>query len=306
MKNGNQAGIALVIVIWFVALLSLLALGFSKIMRSEALISRNLVESIQAKHLAAAAIEQAIFKLLEEDPAARLTLTNGQSVNFSFGDAKLSYRMQNENGKLNINLVPLELIENLLISLGVEKESAISISHAVEDWRDADDLKQLYGAERADYSDVNILGRPSNAPFRYIYELRHVMGVSADIYDVIAPLLTVYSASDKINPKFASREALQAMPGIDAVQLEDYINARESLTPDDNPDMLPLLTDKDSSLSEEDGPIYTVFGQATLPSGVTATRRLVVWLSDENSGRPYFVLDSGQDYLKTPLGKDLQ
>lgn len=303
-QKGKQAGIALVVIIWFIALLSLLSLGFSKVMRSEALIARNLVESIQAKHLAAAAIEQGIFKLLLQDPAAQMATIKALPVDFSFGDAKLSYRLQDENGKLDINLAAVELIENLLIAVGATKESALSISHAIEDWRDADDFRQLFGAERHDYSDVNMAWVPSNAPFRSIHEVRHVMGVTADIFKMIAPLITVYNASDKINPKFASRALLQAIPGIDAVQLENYILARESFTPEDNPDMLPLLTSIDAALSAETGPIYTIIGQVELASGMTTTRRLVVWLTGETGDSPYFVMDSGQDYPPAAVGRD--
>ena len=302
----RQAGIALVMVIWFIALLSLLALGFSKVMRSEALVARNLVESTRATHLAKAAIEQGIYGLLKQDPVAVRAMISGVPIDSDIGDAKLSYKLQDENGKLDINHAPVELIENLLLSLGLSETTALSISHAVEDWRDEDALKLPFGAETRDYTELNMLWKPSNAPFRNIHEIRHVMGITADIYKMIAPLITVYSASDRINPKFASPVLLGAIPGIDIPELENYIDARASLMDDDNPDVLPMLTSVESSLSEQTGPVYSIFGRAELPSGTVATRSLVVWLSNETLEHPYFILDSGDDDPSPNSGKDAQ
>ena len=300
----KRAGMALVMILWFIALLSLLALGFSKAIRTDTLVARNLVDSIRAKHLAAAAVEKGIHGLINLDKAVFNTLISGDSIEFSIADAKLFFTLQDENGKLDINHSPIELIENLLLTQGVVEDTALAISHAVGDWRDENDLKRLYGAEEREYSDADMGWMPPNAPFQSIREIRHVMGMNADIYKMIAPLITVYGSSEKINPQFTPRALLEAIPGIDTVELENYVEARESLSEEDDPTALPLLTSVESSLSRQAGPIYSVFGRAQLPSGTTATRRLVVWIPEENLDRPYFVLDSGQDYPPPKTGED--
>jgi len=302
--HWKQTGIALVMILWFIALLSLLALGFSKATRTNTLVTRNLVDSIQAKHLAAAAVEKGIHGLVSPDPAVFNRLITGVPYEFSIGDAKLSYLLQDENGKLDINHAPVELIEHLLVSRGVTENEALSISHAVGDWRDENDLKQLHGAEQHEYSDKGMVWMPANAPFRSILEVRHVMGMSSDIYTLIAPLITVYGNSEKINPEFAPRALLEAIPGIDTVELENYLNVRESVVAEEDPAALPLLTSVESALSGQTGPIYSVFGRVQLPSGSLATRRLVVWIPENSLGSPYFVLDSGQDYPPPVAGED--
>ena len=300
----QHAGMALVITLWFIALLALLALGFSNAMRTDILVSRNLVDHIKARHLAAAAVEKGIHSLLNPDQAVLNVLISGASTEFTLGDAELSIRLQDENGKLNINYAPVELIENLLVTLGVEEEAALAISHAVGDWRDEDDLKQLYGAEQREYIDAGMHWMPSNAPFRSIGELRHVMGINPSVYKSIAPLITVYGNSENINPLFASRTLLEAMPDIDTAELQNYIEARQSLSEEQDPTALPPLTSVESLVSEQVGPVYSVFGRAQLRSGTIATRRLVVWIPEENLGRPYFVLDSGLDQPPAKSGED--
>ena len=301
---GKPAGMALVMVLWFIVLLSLLAFGFSRAMRTDTLVTRNLLDNIQAKHFAAAAVEKGIHGLINLEPAVFAALTKGASIELSMGDAKLSFMLQDENGKLDINHASHEQIEQLLLSQGVADDTALALTDAIDDWRDENDLKQLHGAEQQDYAAAGMLWMPSNAPFRSIREVRHVMGMNTEIYAAIAPLITVYGNSEKINPQFAPRPVLQAIPGIDAVELENYVSARESLAEDEDPAALPLLTSVESLVSGQVGPVFSVFGRAQLPSGTLATRRLVVWIPEENLGRPYFVLDAGQEYPPQKSGEE--
>jgi len=302
---SKQSGIALVMVLWFIALLSLLALGFSKTIRTDTMVARNLVGSTQAKHLAAAAVEKGIEGLLNLEPAVLSALISGAPIESSIGDARVGYILQDENGKLDINNAPVELIESLLLGLGHTQETARSLAHAIDDWRDEDDARHQHGAEQREYSAAEMSWMPSNAPFRSIQELRHVMGISADIYRNLAPLITVYGSSDKINPLYSAPALLKTIPDIDTAELENYIDARESLLAEEDPAALPLLTSVESFVSGQAGPVYTVFGRAELPSGMVATRRLVVWIPEQDLGRPYFVLDSGQEYPR-PTGEDAE
>ena len=299
-----QAGIALVMVLWFIVLLSLLALSFSRTTRTDALLTRNLVDTVRAKYLAAGAIEKGIQGLLNQNPTVLDALISGAWLELDMDGTRTRYMLQDENGKLDINHAPVELIEHLLRTLGVEEALALSISHAVADWRDENDLSQLYGAEQRDYSAAGMQWMPANAPFRNVREMQQVMGVTPEIYAMIAPLITVYGTSEKINPQFASRALLEAIPGIDTVELENYIAARESLLESDGPVSLPLLTSAAHLTSGQAGPVYSVFGVAELASGTLATRRLIVWIPEDDQGQPYFVLDVGEGFPQPPGGKE--
>ncbi len=56
---------ALVLVLWFVALLSILAIGFSRSVRTEIQIAHNLLEDTRDRHLAEAAVQMGIHELLK-------------------------------------------------------------------------------------------------------------------------------------------------------------------------------------------------------------------------------------------------
>ncbi len=65
---NNQKGIALVIVLWMLALLTIMATGYSRMMRTETMLTANLVRSAQANALAEAGINQAIIELFKPVP----------------------------------------------------------------------------------------------------------------------------------------------------------------------------------------------------------------------------------------------
>jgi hypothetical protein len=67
----EERGMALLLVIWVLALLSLLAAGLTVAARSEAVLVRNREQSAQAQAIAEAGVSLAILGLLEIDPAAQ-------------------------------------------------------------------------------------------------------------------------------------------------------------------------------------------------------------------------------------------
>ncbi len=64
MQSPKQSGIALVIVLWVIALLAVIAVSFTTATRSQGNLVRNLVENAKAEALADAGLYRAIFELL--------------------------------------------------------------------------------------------------------------------------------------------------------------------------------------------------------------------------------------------------
>ena len=64
MQSPNQSGIALVIVLWVIALLAVIAVSFTTATRGQANLVRNLVENAKAEALADAGLYRAIHGLL--------------------------------------------------------------------------------------------------------------------------------------------------------------------------------------------------------------------------------------------------
>lgn len=307
MRYGKkQRGMALVMVLWFIALLSILALGFSKSTRSDINITRNLLDAARAGHLAEAAIEKGIHLLLSAEQEALEPLILGNPASFSLDGVTLTYWIQDENGKVDINQAPAELIEGLLRSIEVTETDMEAVRDAILDWRDADDLRLLKGAESREYREAGREMMPANAPFRDIAELQHVLGITPELYKKLVPHITVHSFSNEINPDVASREVLMALPDVSRSEVDDMILARKEVSDDQPLAVIPGLSGVSNWVSETTGPVYTLRGQAVLPSGALAARKRTIWIPDEQGDTPYYVLNAGPDDSRTDSGEAIE
>ena len=289
---GRQTGVALVTVLWFLVLLSVLGFGFSKSMRMEIKIARNLLDSVHARHLADGAVERGIYELLKPVANEQDAVLLGVPIYFGFDGAKLSFTIRDERGKIDLNRASPELLEGLFLVLGAEPDRATSLADAIVDWRDENDLRQLNGAEEADYQGAGLDIIPSNAPFRSTVELQQVLGMDTQLYNKALPNITVHSFSGNINPQSASQEVLLALPNIDVSQVENYTEERANLSEEDSQLSLPILPDASGLTTDQAGPVYSIEGRVTLASGATTARELTIWIPDRNADVPFYILNS--------------
>ena len=87
------------------------------------------------------------------------------------------------------------------------------IAQSIIDWRDPDTLPRANGAEALDYIKKEKLVLPPNAPFREVSDLLHVNGMTPEIYEEVAPYLTV-RGTGQININNAPEPVLRTLPGI--------------------------------------------------------------------------------------------
>ena len=188
-----DAGIALVAVLWGVLLLSVLAVSFGAGAGREARLARNFLDNSEARSAAGAGVYWAVGELLKPPEERRVT-PNGSTYEIAFAGSRLQVTIQDEAGKVDLNVASPALLAGLMSAAGAGPESSRRIAAAVADWRDADSLRHLDGAERADYEAAG-LPRPKDGPFRLVAELRTVFGVGPELYEAVAPFLTDFATA---------------------------------------------------------------------------------------------------------------
>jgi general secretion pathway protein K len=87
-------------------------------------------------------------------------------------------------------------------------------------------LKRLNGATSQDYHAAGFAYGPRNGPFQSVDELKLVMDMTPELFRRVEPALTVYSGRQFIDPQFAPREALLALPTVNADAAASLIAAR--------------------------------------------------------------------------------
>ena len=269
----QQRGIALIIVLWVITLLSLIAASFVVVMRSDVRLVTNSMGRAKAEAAANAGVQRAMFELFKPINTPERWAADGVSRDWNYQDAAVTITMNDEAGKIDINTASEPLLRGLLQSQGMTPDDAVAMVDAMADWRDTDSLKRLHGAEEAEYVAAGLKYKPANAPFQATEELKLVLGMTPPLYDRIAPLITIYSRQPGVYSQIASRAVLRAIPNVTEEQIDAYIQLREQAR--QAKAAIPIFTAGAAYLSIGSGYITRIRAEAKLPDGANFIREAV-------------------------------
>jgi len=268
----NQEGIALVMVLWVMAILSVVVLEFSFAMRTEVNITKNYKEELQLYGMAQGGVHRAIAELIyKHDPKVqqlRKTLTteeippdkkewvtDGRSYFLPFGQGTCEIKVMSEAGKVNINLVSESMLRKIITLLGLEGEMRDIVVDSILDWKDPDDFYRVNGAENSYYQSLKESYYCKNAYFDSIEELLLVRGVSPALFyggkvgkkeeagekmDQVGlkDIFSIYSPGVQIDINSAAPVVLRVALGIPMDISQKVVKAREEKTFDHQLDLL--------------------------------------------------------------------
>ena len=263
-------------VLWILALLGIIAATFLRETRIETRIARNLLDSASAEALADAGVERAKLGLLDPDDETAWR-ADGTLYEFSLGEGRIQVRLQSEAGKVDLNRAPDEILLALFEVAGLSAADAVRFVDAVADFRDPDREQRPAGAEDPDYAAAGFAHGAKDAPFGTIDELQQVLGMTREIYDRLAPNVTVYSGR-RIDPTVAPPMVLQVVRQLDQLPEAD--------SDDDVGTPARLRT-------------VTVFVKATTAVGAVFNRTAVIRRS-EDAVEPFQVLEWRQSWEALP------
>ncbi len=264
--RSSQAGVALLLVLWVLILLTVIVGQFCYTMRTETNMTRNFRDAAQADYLARAGLKRAIYAIMTSDDKSGAGL-NLWRVNADIPALNLaggSYKVQigNESGKINLNSADDDLLKLLVSGLKIARKERVTIVHSILDWRDGDNLHRGLGAENAYYTSLPEPYRASNGPFNDTYELLRVKGVTREIFEnSFRDRVTVYPEEvfvgddayyevrykneevepDRININAAPESLLLAIPGVSRSTTEKINRYRKSKDIDSQSVLLKIV-----------------------------------------------------------------
>jgi len=291
----NQKGMALVIVLWVLSLMTIMAGSFALSMRREASIVSGVKNNAQAIAIAESGIAIAEMMLLNTDPAKRWR-ADGNIYQIDAEDSRVRIRILSESGKIDLNAADEKALEALMTHAPINENSkedpvehTAKLTGAILDWRDADDLVHINGAEKKEYQDAGLKYQPRNRPFQTVEELQMVMGMDEPTFKWIEPLVTVYSGQQQSALQTASKEVLQVMPGVDQGVVNDYVTARlESARNGLPPPPFPLGSGQNPTAGR--GEVFSIDSEAMLDDGSKALISAVIKTSDGTLPIPFQAL----------------
>ncbi|MEM7507892.1 MAG: hypothetical protein AAF415_14210 [Pseudomonadota bacterium] len=133
----------------------------------------------------------------------RLNRSDANSVSCQIGDARMQISIEDEEAKIDLNMVSPPTIRALLTRLGLPEAASTPLADAIADYRDADDLVRLNGAEGTAYDALGLPG-PKNAPLESFAELTRVLGAENLSLAQLSRHATVHSGRRSVDPALAS------------------------------------------------------------------------------------------------------
>lgn len=283
----HQRGVALIVVLWVVALLTVIVSSFVYSARGHVRLMGNLTTRSEAGALADAGVYRGMYELFKSPTDGARWMPDGRPYEFQLSAGKITVSMLDEAAYIDLNVAPEKLLSGLLVSIGVAEDQAAILVDAILDWRDPDDLTRPSGAERDEYLAAGRDYGPANARFRTVDELKRVLGVTPELYDKIAGALTVYSNSAAINTVLAPRQVLLAIPNVSPGEVDAYLAARqEELTAG----LTPAPFAPAAGYSGGKTAVYNIRSISVLPDGARFVREAVVRLNRDPK-RPWVFLD---------------
>jgi general secretion pathway protein K len=255
-RRARERGVALILVLWTLAAVSVLAAEFARAMHDEAASTRNFKESTHARMVAMAGVSEVILALKarreagdkrietqEEDqdnpdPVRALSHGDGQWVHATFRGNHYEVRVLDEAGRLSLNKTTGDQLRLIFQNLEVPENDAEIIADSIVDWRDRDDFHQPNGAESEYYEGLDRPYRAKNADFDTVEELLLVRGVTHDIFyghDDIPGLRDIFSIFNKkarLNKNSITPQVMQALTGMKREDAEDFGTKRQGTEKD--------------------------------------------------------------------------
>jgi general secretion pathway protein K len=251
----DQKGVALLLTLWVLVLLTVIVSGFVAMVRTEAEGVINFKDETEAYILARSGVNLAIGRLLEErtHPSHGSNLEgeglerwifDGRPYDVSLGEGVIEVEITDESGKIGINKTTRTDLIRVLVALGIEGSERDTIADSILDWKDENNFHHLNGAEDDYYQALPEPYESKDGPLDIVEELLWVKGVTPDIFygaqedhakesEGYSPsvglggIFTVFTNAVRVNVNTAPFEVLIAIPGIDEETAHRIVDSRE-------------------------------------------------------------------------------
>ena len=286
-RELRQRGVALLVVLWILILLTIVVGVYAILTRTEAMQARFLLDTTRARYAAEAGLHRAAYEMFNPDMETRW-VGDGRPYSIEFGSSIVEIRITDESGKISINSADVDLLTELFFQQGVDELAAVSLADAMIDWRDADDVPSEYGAEIEEYDAAGLPYGPANQPFQSVDEMQQVMGMTQEMFQSIRDLVTVSGGGGRPNPAFAPTEIIALLPDMDLVAAGEFVAERSEYHPSE---MVGVMMANGELVNlQHTGRVFSVHSRATLESGTWASVKATVAIGGGVRGRPFRIL----------------
>ena len=163
----------------------------------------------------------------------RVALPRLPRTKVRLGPGEFSYRITDEQSRINVNGNNPQRLEKLLLCLGIDKNKRDQIIDSILDWIDPNDEHRLHGAESDDYYlTLPTPYRARNGPIESVNELLQIKGVTPALFSAgadgkpgLADVFTAAKTAGQVNVNTAAPVVLCAM-GASEAEISSILQGR--------------------------------------------------------------------------------
>jgi general secretion pathway protein K len=229
MTDGRENGIILLIVLWALAMMTLIVAAMSAYAQRGISLASAETERLRSDWAVVSGVEAAKGYIAGLRPEERLAL-DGRKLIVDVGQGRRVQLVIEEGaGFVDINRADARLLQGVFALAGLGEAESGPLIEALGNLRvkNADPAKARRSPAEAgqDRAEVPSAGLVSLA------ELKSLPGGDAASLKDVMPLLGLYSEDGKINPLSAPEVVLRAVPGMTAEEIASIRNAKASRNP---------------------------------------------------------------------------
>ena len=278
----QSQGVALVVVLWLIVLLSVMVAGHSRNARTDTLLAARQLGSAESRGIAEAGINHVILEMLGRDDV-RHTVDGTLFESRVLNDVVV-VAVRDVTGLIDLNTASPVLLDAALRACAVDEDQRLRLVDAILDWRDRDDISRPDGFEDDDYVAEGAPWTSRDGDFASIDELRYLPGMSQRLFDQLAPLVTVHSGRSGLNLEFAPPVLITALTGEEV----------RTASPD---------SDDSAAVRAGGNGTYRIYASAKVGRGASASIEAVVRVSQSSSQPVIFLEWRDPSRTEFPPGK---
>jgi general secretion pathway protein K len=224
-ERDSERGFIIVPVLWILLTLAGLA-GILAVYLANTAVALSLNDD----RLRSAALVTASLELTAYDfsLAAKPLRPPTGSFSFRLDHARVSVVFSSESTRIDLNLVPKEMLSQFFQVLGAEPRDADVYADRVVGWRTTPSGDSL-DSENALYRAAGLRYLPRGAPFANAGELWLVLDLPPALVERAMPFVTVFSGRREIDVFDAPAEVVASLPDMTPALLENFLKQRSNL-----------------------------------------------------------------------------
>jgi type II secretory pathway component PulK len=296
-RSQGREGFALLIAIWAIGVISLLATTMIIASHYRVRATANVVESAKAERLAEAGVALVKASLARRLQGNRTDVGGDQGAlavseagsqkpticSMPFGSIA-AVVIEDEGGKVNLNLAPAEMLVALLRGFGASNEAAAILARNIREFSKIDLDQADNESERQLYASTGLEFGPKHSPFDTPLELDQVVGMSRSLFESLLPFVTTHSGQAGVDPSFAAPALIAALNDAPSHIVRDLDrkpqNLAELSSPGQRPSSLSNVVFRSQSLRTS----FLINAEVMTGAGGYFSREVVVEWHGESVG----------------------